>query len=99
MIVLQKHGINCIITFAWIIINIKFQRDSEFLICKIKMEEDTDLYAAFLLRIFEELNKFQDIEVFCCFQLLRFLSNKFDSIVQSIFMWPTTNLKLDKILT
>ena len=49
---------------------------------------------------FDELNEFEIKlpEIFRSFQLLRFLPDEFDSIVQSILRWKLSDLKYEDIL-
>ena len=50
---------------------------------------------------FEELSSYGDkiSEIFKCLQLLRYLPEQFELIVQTILRWPEMNFTYDKILT
>ena len=74
---------------------------SGFKACCILLEEDIDLFSAQLSCIFDELNEFEIKlpEIFHSFQLLRFLPEEFDSIVQLILRWKLSDFKYESILT
>jgi hypothetical protein len=78
----------------------QMSRYSDYLACRIFPEEDIDLFSSRLCRITDELNEFADKvpETFKCFQLIRHLPERFDSIVQNILRWSESDFKYDKIL-
>lgn len=69
--------------------------------CKMTSDENINLYAARLLRVAHQLKninkKFDD--VYITFQLLRFLTFKFDSIVQTILRWKDEEFILKDMVT
>ncbi|GBN57365.1 hypothetical protein AVEN_19329-1 [Araneus ventricosus] len=72
---------------------------SEFLACKILPGENISLFAAKLLRLQEKLKGINHPidEDYMCFQLLRYLPSRYDSIVQSILRWSDDKFKFNEI--
>ncbi|GBN03276.1 hypothetical protein AVEN_114002-1 [Araneus ventricosus] len=72
---------------------------SEFLACKILPGENISLFAAKLLRLQEKLKgiNYPIDEDYMCFQLLRYLPSRYDSIVQSILRWSDDKFKFNEI--
>lgn len=94
---------------AWKVLAAHFQPDSkarhmslfsQLLSCYIKPDENVSLYAARLRKISEQLKDIgQPVnEIYLSFQFLRFLPDKFDSIVQSVLRWEDTKFKFDDIV-
>ncbi|GBN43432.1 Retrovirus-related Pol polyprotein from transposon TNT 1-94 [Araneus ventricosus] len=72
---------------------------SEFLACKILPGENISLFAVKLLRLQEKLKGINHPidEDYMCFQLLRYLPSRYDSIVQSILRWSDDKFKFNEI--
>ncbi|GBM61600.1 Retrovirus-related Pol polyprotein from transposon TNT 1-94 [Araneus ventricosus] len=72
---------------------------SEFLAGKILPGENIGLFAAKLLRLQEKLKGINHPinEDYMCFQLLRYLPSRYDSIVQSILRWSDDKLKFNEV--
>lgn len=96
-------------TEAWSRLKLHFQPDSrarviglydDFFNCKIGPEEEVGLYAARLKKISDELaDAAKPVpEWFKSFQLIRFLPQDFNSIVQTIYRWTDVEFTTDKIL-
>lgn len=73
---------------------------SELLSCRIQENEQVDLYAARLRRLYDRLTSIDKdfSEKYLCFQLLRYLPPEFDSIVQSTLRLPDKDFIFDKIV-
>lgn len=94
---------------AWKILGEHFQPDSrarhmslfsELISTYIKPGESISLFSSRLSRITEQLKAINQPvkDEYACFQLLRFLPDRFDQIVQSILRWPDTKFKFKDIV-
>ena len=94
---------------AWKLLHRHFRPDnraqlmksfSDFLQCRIEADEGVDMFSAKLTQLFEELSSYghKISEVFKCLQLLRYLPEQFELIVQTILRWPETDFTYGKIL-
>lgn len=96
-------------TTAWKILEKHFRPESraravgltdDFFNCRISPDEEIGLYAARLQSIAEELNSISKPipEFFLSFQLIRFLSSEYNSVVQTIYRWSDEDFNFQKIL-
>lgn len=68
--------------------------------CKIQEKECINLFATKLRQLMNVIKE-QDknfSEVYLNFQLLRYLTRKYDGIEQNILRWPEKEFKFDKIV-